>query len=115
MIVIIKSFPGPSAFTIDKHPVELRGYGLFTKAFLISRHAYAYANIAVIVFKTEPLIYIGSGKPRNKKSPLKDFELSGDLKNPPQSEINKLKPTIREYADQAIVNALTEANLIFLK
>ncbi len=112
IIVIIKSFRGPSAFNIDKHPIELGGYGLFTKTFLISSQAYAYANFAVIIFKTEPLIYIGSGKPRNQKSPLGNFELSGDLKDLPQSEINTLQPAIREYADQAIVNALDDANLI---
>ena len=112
VIIVIKSFRGPSAFKIDKHPIELQGYGLFTKVFLISKAAHAYANIAAVVFKTEPLNYIGMGKPKNKKSPLKDFDLSGDLKNLPQSEIDKLEPIIRKYADQAIVNALDEANLI---
>ena len=112
VIIIIKSFRGPSAFKIDKHPIELQGYGLFSKVFLISKHAYAYANIAAVVFKTEPLNYVGSGNPINKKSPLKDFDLSGDLKNLPQSEIDKLEPIIQKYADQAIVNALDEANLI---
>jgi hypothetical protein len=47
------------------------------------------------------------------KSPLKDFDLSGDLKNLPPSEISKLQPIIRKYADQAIVNALDDANLIY--
>jgi hypothetical protein len=28
---------------------------------LIPRQAYAYANIAVVVFKTKPLNFIGSG------------------------------------------------------
>jgi hypothetical protein len=112
VIIVIKSFRGPSAFTIDKHPIELQGYGLFTKVFLISKQAYAYANIAAVVFKTEPLNYIGSGEPINKKSPLKNFDLSGDLENLPQSEIDKLAPIIRKYADQAIVNALDDANLI---
>jgi ribosomal protein L7Ae-like RNA K-turn-binding protein len=112
VIIVIKSFRGPSAFKIDKHPIELQGYGLFTKVFLISKHAYAYANIAAVVFKTEPLNYIGSGKPINNKSPLKDFDLSADLKNLPQPEIDKLEPIIRKYADQAIVNALDEAKLI---
>ncbi|MEN8754176.1 MAG: hypothetical protein AB1Z18_15555 [Desulfobacterales bacterium] len=93
-------------------PLELQGYGLFTKVFLISKQAHAYANIAAVVFKTEPLNYIGSGEPTNKKSPLKDFDLSGDLENLPQSEIDKLAPIIRKYADQAIVNALDDANLI---
>ena len=113
IIIVIKSFRGPSAVKIDKHPIELKGYGLFTKVFLISKQAHAYANITAVVFKTEPLNYIGSGKPINKKSPLKDFDLAGDLKNLPQSEINKLKPIIQEYADQAIINALDDANLIF--
>ena len=112
VIIIIKSFRGPSAFKIDKHPIELQGYGIFSKVFLISKQAYAYANIAAVVFKTEPLNYVGSGNPINKKSPLKDFDLSGDLKNLPQSEIDKLEPIIQKYADQAIVNALDEANLI---
>ena len=111
-IIVIKSFRGPSAFKIDKHPFELQGYGLFTKVFLISKQAYVYANIAAVVFKTEPFTYIGSGKPKNMKSPLKDFDISGDLKNLPQSEISKLQPIIRKYVDQAIVNALDDANLI---
>ena len=84
VIIVIKSFRGPSAFKIDKHPFELQGYGLFTKMFLISKQAYVYANIAAVVFKTEPFTYIGSGKPKNMKSPLKDFDISGVLKNLPQ-------------------------------
>jgi hypothetical protein len=113
VIIVIKSFRGPSAVKIDKHPIELDGYGLFTKVFLISKQAYAYANIAAVVFKTEPLNYIGSGKPKNMKSPLKDFDFSGDLKNLPTPEINKLQPIIRKYVDHAIANALDDANLIY--
>jgi len=112
VIIVIKTFRGPSVFKIAKHPVVLQGYGLFTKVFLISKQAHAYANLTAVVFKTEPLKYIGSGKPTIEKSPLKDFELAGDLKNLPQSEIDKLEPIIQKYADQAIVNALDEANLI---
>ena len=112
VIIVIKSFQGPSVFKVSEHPIELQGYGLFTKVFLISKQSHAYANIAAVVFKTEPLNYIGMGKPKNKKSPLKDFDFSGDLKNLPQSEIDKLEPIIRKYTDQAIVNALDDANLI---
>ncbi len=115
VIIVIKSFRGPSVFTIDKHPIDLKGYGLFTKVFLISKQAHAYANIAAIVFKTEPLTYIGSGEPKNMKSALSNFDLAGNLKNLPRSEINKLEPIIRKYADQAIVNALEDANLILSK
>ena len=99
-------------YSIDKHPIELKDDGLFTKEFLLSIPAHAYARIAAVVFKTEPLNFIGSGKPVNKKSPQQDFELSGDLKNLPQSEIDTLEPIIQKYADQAVVNALDDANLI---
>ena len=112
VIVVLKTFRGPSAFTLEKHSFELEGYGLFTKTFLLSSQAYAYANIAVIVFKTRPLIYLGSGEPHNKKSALKNFELSGDSENPPPSEIDSLRPMMQEYANQAITDALAESNLI---
>jgi hypothetical protein len=55
--------------------------------FLTFKHAYAYANIAAVAFKTEPLNYIGSGIPTNMRSSLGDFDLTGDLKNLPLSEI----------------------------
>ena len=115
VLISARSYRGPGVIKIDKHPIELQGYGLFTKQLLMSKRAYTYANIAVEVFKTEPLTYIGSGKPENMKSPLSDLNLSGDLKNLPQSEINKLQPIIQKYADQAIVNALDDANLILSK
>ena len=112
VIIVIKSFRGPSAFRLDKHPFNVQGYGLFTRVFLLSKKAYAYANTAVIVFKANPLTYIGSGTPNNKKSSLDDFDLSGDLKNIPQSKINKLQPIIQKYAGQAIADGLKDANLI---
>ena len=112
VIIVIKSFRGPSAFEIDKHPFLLEGYGLFTKKFFISKKAYAYANIAAIVFRTDPVKYIGSGRPKNMASPLGDFDLSGDLKNLTHYEIAKLEWIMRKYADQAIENALNDANLI---
>ena len=115
VLISVRSYRGPSVIKIDKHPIELQGYGLFTQQLLLSKHAYAYANIVVEIFKTGPLTYIGSGKPENMKSPLSDLNLSGDLKNLPQSEINKLQPIIQKYADQAIVNALDDANLILSK
>jgi hypothetical protein len=115
VLIFVRSYRGPSVFKIDKHPIELQGYGLFTQQLLMIKHAYAYANIVVEVFKTRPLTYIGSGKPKIMKSPLSDFDLSGNLKNLPQSEINKIQPIIQKYADQAIVNALDDANLILSK
>ena len=112
VLISVRSYTGPSVFKIDKHPIELQGYGLFTKQLLISKHAYAYAHIAVEVFKTGPLTYIGSGKPRNRKSPLSNINLEGSLKNMPRSEIEKLQPLIKEYAGQAVDNAVVRANLL---
>ena len=112
VIIWIRSFKGPSPFKIAKHPIELQGYGLFTRQLVMSKRAYAYANIDVIVLKTPPATYIGSGTPNIDSSPRKDFELSGDLKNIPQSEFNKLKPIIQKYADAAVKRALENANLI---
>jgi hypothetical protein len=97
---------------IDKHPIELQGYGLFTKQLLMSKHAYAYANIAVEVFKTGPLTYLGSGKPENRKSALNNINLEGSLKNLPHSEIDKIEPIVKEYAEQAAENAVVNANLL---
>ena len=76
------------------------------------KKAYAYANLAVIVFKTNPITYIGSGTPKIKTSSLSDFDLSGDIRNLPQSEINKLQPIIQKYAEQAVTKALEKSGLI---
>ena len=112
VIIIIKSFKGPTRLKLDKHGFILQGYGLFTRQFLFFNRAFAYANLAVIVFKTGPLTYIGSGEPTIDTDPLEDFKLSGDLKIIPPSEINKLEPIIKKYAHQAVVKALHTANLI---
>lgn len=112
VLIVVRSYPGPGVVKIDKHPVELQGYGLFTQQLLMSRHAYAYAHITIEVFKTGPLTYLGSGKPNNSKAPLNDFSLEGNLKNLPPSEIEKLEPLIKEYAEQAVENAMVSANLV---
>ena len=112
VIIFIKSYRGPSAFRIADYAVVLTGYGLFTRNWLIFKKGYPYANIAVIVFKTTPLTYLGSGKPNVRERSLKDIDLAGDLKNLPQSEINKLQPKIQKYADQAVKEALNDSNLI---
>ena len=112
VLISVRSYRGPSVIKIDKHPIELQGYGLFTKQLLMSKHAYAYANITVEVFKTGPLTYIGSGKPENRKSALNNIDLEGSLKNLPRSEIDKIEPIMKEYAEQAIENALVNANLL---
>ena len=112
VLISVRSYRGPGVIKIDKHPIELQGYGLFTKQLLMSKRAYAYANIAVEVFKTGPLTYIGSGKPENRKSALNNIDLEGSLKNLPRSEIDKLEPIVKEYAEQAIENAMVNTNLL---
>ena len=112
VIIIIKSFRGPGPLKIGKQPIQVEGYGLVTREFVVFKKAYAYANIAVIVFKTEPPAHIGSGKPKVKDSPLNDFKLPGNLKNLAQSDIDKLRPIIEKYADQAVKTALGNANLV---
>jgi hypothetical protein len=111
-IIWIRSFTGPSPFEISKHPIHLGGYGLFTRQLLLSKRAYAYAQIEVVVIKTPQATYIGSGTPKIKDSSLNDFNLPDDLKNIPPSEFNKLQPFIQNYADEAVNKALQNANLI---
>jgi hypothetical protein len=112
VIILIRSYSGPSAVRIDNQPIEVRGYGLFTRQLLMSKKAYAYANIVVEVFKTRPMAFIGSGVPQNRKSSLDNMDLEGSLKTMRGSEIKKLEPMIKDYADQAVQNALVNANLL---
>jgi hypothetical protein len=97
---------------LDNRSIELQGYGLFTRQLLMSKHAHAYANIAVEVFKTRPGIFIGSGVPRNRKSSLDRIDLNRSLNELPRSEFEKIEPLIKEYADQAVRNALVNSNLL---
>ena len=112
VIILIRSYSGPSAVRIDNQPIAVKGYGLFTRQLLMSKKAYAYANIAVEVFKTGPMTFIGSGVPQNRKSSLDNMDLEGSLKTMRGSEIQKIEPMIKDYADQAVQNALVNANLI---
>ena len=112
VIIWIRSYKGPSVFKIAKNPIELQGYGLFTRELLLSKKAYAYANIEVVVIKTPKATYIGSGTSKTDQSPLNDFKLPDDLKNIAPSEFNKLKPIIQNYADEAVNKALLNANVI---
>jgi hypothetical protein len=112
VIIVIKSYRGQGPFKIADAPIVLQGYGLFTREFLMLKKASAYANFAVIVYKTSPLTYVGAGKPKVKENSISDFDLSGDLKHLPQSEIDKVQAPVQKYAEQAVVKALIDANLI---
>ncbi len=41
-----------------------------------------------------------------------NIDLEGSLKNLPRSEIDKIEPIVKEYAEQAIENAMVNANLL---
>jgi hypothetical protein len=117
MILVIYSFNGPSPHKIGNSRIELEGYGLFSRwvvplPILPFKNAYSYAQIAVTVFKSNPLTVIDTGKPKLKKSSISGFDWSHGAKNLALSEMNKALPGVRRYADAAVKNALTGANLI---
>jgi hypothetical protein len=56
-----------------------------------------------------------SSRQQTEKITLDDFDLAGDLKNLPRSQINSLQPIIQQLTEQAAGNALAGANLILSK
>jgi hypothetical protein len=77
--------------------------------------AHPYAQILVAVFKTRPVARIGAGRPKLTRGNMDNFNWPADIKNVPQTELDKLRPKIQEYADQAVKNALQSANLVSLE
>ena len=129
VIILIYSYDGPSIYTYNapsqeynpaKAPIWLQGYGLFTRwlnparllRWLPFRGAYPYAHIAVSVFTTQPLTWIATGKPKLTSTSLGDFDWPSDIKKLPLPELNKARPRIDKYADQALRNALRMSNLL---
>lgn len=118
VVIIVKSYKGESPWKISKQPVVLQGYGLFTRKTLIGEigiknsWVHAYAHIVVAVFGTRPVALVGSGFPKLKKSNMKDSNLPVNIKNIPRTKLDKLRPRMQEYADQAVKNALHSANLV---
>jgi hypothetical protein len=126
VVVIIGSYYGPSVYKSAEDPIFLEGYGLFTRILLRGifermlggvlsfRKAYAFAQIGVVVFKTRPVLYIGSAKASSQGRPLlplADFDWNVDIKNLPQADLAKTKPRIEQYIDGAVEEALKVANL----
>ena len=125
-VVVIGSYSGPSPFKSAEELLEVQGYGLFTRklfsgkfgeilgGFFSFRKAYAYAQIGVVVFKVQPATYIGAARTIVKGRhlrPIKDFNWEADLKNLPESELDKAKIPIQGYINDAINKALRNANL----
>lgn len=129
VIIFIYSYNGPSIYTYNapsqqfnpaKAPIWLQGYGLFTRwlnpskllRWLPFRGAYPYAHVAVSVFTSQPFTWIATGKPKLTSTSLGDFDWPGDVKKLPLAELNKARPGIDKYADQALQNALQMSNLL---
>ena len=118
VIILVQTFEGESPWRMQDNPIVLQGYGLFSRRTLLgtvsirSHWAHPYAQIMVAVFQTRPVARIGSGRPRLTRGHMDNFNWPADIKSIPQTELDKLRPRIEEYADQAVTNALREANLI---
>lgn len=129
VIILIYSYNGPSIFTYNapsaqynpaKAPIWLQGYGLFSRwlnpakllRWLPFRGAYPYAHIAVSVFTSQPLTWIATGKPKLTATSISAFDWPDSVKNLPLTELNKARPGVDKYADQAIQNALQQSNLL---
>ncbi len=126
VVIIIGSYFGPSPYKSGENPIFLEGYGLFTRILLRGifekvfggllsfRKAYAFAQIGVVVFRLQPVIYIGSAKTSSKGRPLRplnDFDWNADINDLPESELDKAKPKIEQYIEEAIKKALQVTNL----
>ena len=126
VVIIIGSYSGPSPYKSAENPIFLEGYGLFTRILLRGifekvfggllsfRKAYAFAQIGVVVFRVQPVIYIGSAKTSSKGRPLRplnDFDWNADINNLPESELAKARPKIEQYIEEAIKKALKVTNL----
>lgn len=125
-VVAIGSYSGPSPFKSAEELLEVQGYGLLTRklfsgkfgeilgGFFSFRKAYAYAQIGVVVFKVQPVTYIGAARTIMKGRhlrPIKDFNWEADLRNLPESELDKPKTHIQGYINDAVNKALRNANL----
>lgn len=118
VVIIVQSFRGNSRWKIHDDPVVLEGYGLFTRRTMLgavgirNSWAHPYAHIRVVVLNTQPVVRIGAGSPTMTRARMDDFNWPADIRNIPESELNKIHPRIKTYADQAVKNALTGAQMV---
>jgi hypothetical protein len=126
-VVTVSSFAAVSkdngaCFSIGKTAIPTQGYGLYTRSFLLSgisgalpfgqKEAYAYAHIALALFKPPGAKLSGSGRSPCMKSPLADFPWPAALTSLTPAEIDRLKPTIETLAAEAADEALRETVLM---
>ena len=126
VVVVIGSYSGPSPFRSKDVQLKVQGYGLFTRKLFSGklgsvfgglfsfRKAYAYAQIGVVVYKVQPVIYIHGARTIAKGRhlrPIKNFDWDADLSNLPESELDHAKSPIQGYINEAVNKALQKANL----
>ena len=118
VIIMVQSFRGESPWRIANHEIVLEGYGLFTRRTLLgatgirNSWVHPYAQIRLVVFQTQPVLRIGAGLPRLTRARMDNFNWPVDIKNIPQTELDKIRPRIQTYADQAVINALQDAHMV---
>jgi hypothetical protein len=118
VIIVVQSFKGESPWKIHDDPIVLQGYGLFTRRTLLgavgirNSWAHPYAQIRVVIFQTRPVARIGTGRPKLTRSRMDNFNWPADIKNIPQTELDKIRLRIQAYADQAVNNALQDAHMV---
>ena len=118
VVIIVQSFRGNSRWKIHDDPIVLEGYGLFTRRTMLgavgirNSWVHPYAQIRVVVLTTQPVVRIGAGSPTMTRARMDNFNWPADIRNIPKSELNKIHPRIKAYADQAVKNALTSAQMV---
>ena len=118
VVIIVQTCRGNSRWKIHDDPIVLEGYGLFTRRTMLGAFGirnswvHPYAQIRLVVLTTQPVVRIGAGSPTMTRARMDNFNWPADIRNIPESELNKIRPRIKAYADQAVKNALTSANMV---
>jgi hypothetical protein len=118
VIIMVQSFKGETPWKIANYEIVLEGYGLFTRRTMLGvsgvrkSWAHPYAQIRVVVFQTRPVLRIGVGHPKLTSGNMDSFNWPVNINNIPQTELDKLRPRIQAYADQAVNNALQDAHMV---
>ena len=117
VIVVISSFNGPSPYKLGKSPINLEGYGVFSRSviplkILPFKGAYSYAQIKISIFKSDPVTLLTTVTSKLKESSIRDFEVPRNAKNLPVTEIDKALTGVQKYTRQTAARALKTANLI---
>jgi hypothetical protein len=117
VILVISSFNGPSPHKLGKSPIELEGYGVFSRSvaplkILPFKSAYSYAQIKISIFKSDPVTLLTTVRSKLKESSIRDFKVPGNAWNLPVTEIDKALPDVQKYTRQTVTRALQVANLI---